>query len=73
MSPLSPLLSIEAVARDFALFRSSGEDGWDDPLELKGPIREVWWDTSRVQLTDDGAGDGLTIDLNPAEGGTWGR
>jgi cell wall assembly regulator SMI1/predicted DNA-binding WGR domain protein len=67
---LSPL---EVVARDFAQRRSWPEDGWGTPDEIEGPIRPVWWDTSRVQVTDDSSGSGLTIDLDPAQGGTPGQ
>jgi cell wall assembly regulator SMI1/predicted DNA-binding WGR domain protein len=70
---IGELSSIEVVARDFAQRRSWPEDGWGTPDAIEGPIRPVWWDTSRVQLTESGSGDGLTIDLNPAEGGTWGQ
>jgi cell wall assembly regulator SMI1/predicted DNA-binding WGR domain protein len=70
---IGELSSIEVVARDFAQRRSWPTDGWGTPDEIQGPIRPVWWDTSRVQLTESGSGDGLTIDLDPAEGGTWGQ
>jgi cell wall assembly regulator SMI1/predicted DNA-binding WGR domain protein len=72
--PIIGVLSpIDVVADDFAQRRGWPEDGWGTPDEIEGPIKPVWWNTARVQLTDDSSGSGLTIDLDPAEGGTWGQ
>jgi cell wall assembly regulator SMI1 len=43
------------------------------PRYIEGPIKPVWWSLHRVQLTDDGGGNGLMIDLDPADGGTVGQ
>jgi cell wall assembly regulator SMI1 len=43
------------------------------PGSIEGPIKPEWWSPRRVQLTESGAGDGLMIDLDPAEGGTVGQ
>jgi cell wall assembly regulator SMI1 len=47
-----------------------GED-WETRY-IRGPIRPIWWDESRIHLTDN-SGDHVMLDLEPAEGGSVGQ
>lgn len=36
-------------------------------------IRPVWWNPSRIPISENGGGDGMILDLDPAKGGTKGQ
>lgn len=48
---------------------------YDDyqPQSIEGPIKPIWWNPLRIRVTDNRSGGGLTIDLDPAKGGTRGQ
>jgi cell wall assembly regulator SMI1 len=43
------------------------------PPELVGPIKDTWWHVRWVPITDDGSGDHICIDMDPAPGGCIGQ
>jgi cell wall assembly regulator SMI1 len=40
---------------------------------IQGPIKPIWWSTLRIPITDNGGGDPVMIDLDPAKGGRRGQ
>jgi cell wall assembly regulator SMI1 len=46
-------------------------DDWTTRAE--GPIKPYWWGPARIPLTDNGGGDPVFLDLDPAKGGRRGQ
>jgi cell wall assembly regulator SMI1 len=69
------LLSIDEIVAASALMRSGFDEGWfeDFPCEPQGPIKPVKWNKNWIPITDDGAGDHVCVDMDPARGGTIGQ
>jgi cell wall assembly regulator SMI1 len=71
------LSDLEQIADNWAMMRGLLEGGeFDDPapdLKPRGPIRLHWWNLKWVPITDDGSGNHLCLDLDPAEGGSPGQ
>lgn len=75
------LLPIEEIGKHWlACCQWQKEEKWgspeyDDyqPQSIEGPIKPIWWNPLRIRVTDNRSGGGLTIDLDPAEGGTRGQ
>jgi cell wall assembly regulator SMI1 len=71
------LSNLEQIADNWAMMRElleGGEfDDSDPDLKPKGPIRVRWWNLRWVPITDNGSGNYLCLDLDPAEGGTPGQ
>lgn len=65
----------EEIAGNWAMMRELLEGGEFDDSDAKprGPIRARWWDTKWVPITDNGSGNHICLDLDPAEGGTPGQ
>jgi cell wall assembly regulator SMI1 len=67
-------LTLDQIGQGFEMQREFVLDPHNEvPQSVEGPIKPVWWSLHRVKLTDDGGGNGLMIDLDPAEGGTVGQ
>lgn len=49
------------------------DDGEDQGSEAVPGICNVWWSPKWIPLTYDGSGNHDCLDLNPAEGGTFGQ
>lgn len=49
------------------------DDGQDQGSEPAQGICNVWWSPGWIPLTYDGSGNHDCLDLNPAEGGTYGQ
>jgi cell wall assembly regulator SMI1 len=49
------------------------DDGQDRGSEAAPGIFNVWWSSGWIPLTYDGSGNHDCLDLNPAEGGTYGQ
>jgi cell wall assembly regulator SMI1 len=67
---------VEAVWRRYGGWQR--DDGYAvgaswQPREIKGPIKPIWWSPLRIPITDNGGGDPVMLDLDPAEGGTRGQ
>ena len=72
------LLSVAKIARVWQMYADMQRDeGWGlgegyETDALQGPVRPVYWDAQRIPLTDN-SGNGVMLDLNPAEGGQLGQ
>jgi cell wall assembly regulator SMI1 len=67
-------LTLDHVGKAYEMQRGFVLDPRNEvPQYVEGPIKPVWWSLHRVKLTDDGGGNGLMIDMDPAEGGTVGQ
>ncbi len=72
------LLDLNDVIEQWKMYRQMqetqgygvGED-WR-PHALIGPAKPIWWNTSRIHLTDN-SGEHLTIDLDPPDDGHLGQ
>jgi cell wall assembly regulator SMI1 len=51
-----------------AHFEKDGEFG-----EQKGPIKKSYWNKRWIPFAENGCGDNIVIDLDPAEDGTLGQ
>lgn len=71
-----PVEGVEAMWRRYSEWQRENGYGLGEswrPEELTGPIKPVWWNPLRIPVTDNGGGDPVMIDLDPAEGGTHGQ
>lgn len=72
------LLSLEKIAAQYAMHRGwQRDEGWGTGPDYRakyidGPIKPVWWNSSRLALTDN-SGDAIMADFDPAEGGSAGQ
>jgi cell wall assembly regulator SMI1 len=71
-----PVEGVEAMWRRYDQWQRENGYGlgadWQ-PDQLSGPIKSIWWNRLRIPVTDNGGGDPVMIDLDPAEGGTRGQ
>lgn len=74
------LMSLDAVVGAFAFLNdefpnSINTHASDDdaPVDADPGIRAQWWSRRWVPIMQNGAGDHLCVDLDPAEGGTTGQ
>ena len=69
------LLTLEEIIKTCNMLKQILEQGnyHGFVASPKGPIRPVYWDPCWIQFMDNGAGDGLAVDMNPAEGGAIGQ
>lgn len=74
------LLSLAQIAAEWQKYRKWWvEQGYFEgpafrPRQLESPeIKPVWWTTRRLPITDNGGGDPVMLDLDPASGGTRGQ
>jgi cell wall assembly regulator SMI1 len=72
------LLSLDQILEQWKMYSSWQQKGeyavGDDwvPRHIKGPIKPVFWNQKRIQITDN-SGDHLTLDLDPPNGGAYGQ
>ena len=73
------LLSLDGILRFWNRYklwqREKGYGVGEDwvPHNINGPIKPLWWNVRRLPITDNGGGDPVTVDLDPANGGTVGQ
>ncbi len=72
---LMTLDDIERMWRRYGEWQKNDKYGIGDDWKTsaKGPIKPLWWNASRVPLTDNGGGDPVFLDLDPAKGGQIGQ
>lgn len=74
------LHSLAGISSEWQMYRKwQEEDGYGKganwkPAQLKSrEIKPIWWSPLRLPLTDNGGGDPVTLDLDPAASGTRGQ
>jgi cell wall assembly regulator SMI1 len=70
------LLSVDEVVATWSLCRQGmayGPFQGLKPPQRVGPIRDCWWSTRWIPITNDGSGDYICIDMDPADGGSVGQ
>ena len=69
------LMSLDAVVDNYKMLQKLYEDGVFDPNDglPEGPVKPVWWSPKWIPVAENGGGDYLMIDLDPAEGGKVGQ
>ena len=72
------LMTLDGVERMWRRYgdwqRDNGYGVGDDWVtQAEGPIKPFWWSPARVPLTDNGGGDPVFLDLDPAKGGRRGQ
>ncbi|MBA4068131.1 MAG: glucan biosynthesis protein [Isosphaera sp.] len=68
------LRSLTEIATEWQMFQKGHEEGWfGSPTQLESPkIRPLWWTPLRLPITDNGGGDPVMLDLDPAPSGSRG-
>jgi cell wall assembly regulator SMI1 len=74
------LRSLAGIAKEWQMYRKwQDEDGYGkgadwQPVQLESPeIKPIWWSPLRLPITDNGGGDPVTLDLDPAPTGKRGQ
>ena len=72
---LMTLDDIEKMWRRYGEWQEADEYGIGDDWKTsaKGPIKPFWWSPARIPMTDNGGGDPVFLDLDPAKGGRAGQ
>lgn len=72
---LMTLDSIEKMWQRYGEWQKADGYGIGDDWKTsaKGPIKPYWWSPSRIPLTDNGGGDPVFLDLDPARNGRIGQ
>lgn len=75
------LRSLAGIAKEWSTYsqwqKSNGYGLGSDwqPVQLEDPekIKSIWWNPRRIPISDNGGGDPVTLDLDPANAGTIGQ
>ncbi len=69
------LLSIEYIINSWNIWKDLDDDNtFSDQYSTPDEgIKEEWWNPKWVPFTHDGSGNHFCLDLDPAEGGTYGQ
>jgi cell wall assembly regulator SMI1 len=74
------LLSLELMLKQWRMYSEwkakgdyavEGGESWK-PTDLKGPVKRVFWNQTRIHVSDN-SGDHLTLDLDPPPKGKYGQ
>jgi cell wall assembly regulator SMI1 len=69
------LMSLNELVDRWTMMRNGIEEGYFEGFNPnpQGPIKRVKWNTHWIPILNDGSGDYICIDLDPAEGGVVGQ
>jgi cell wall assembly regulator SMI1 len=68
------ILSISEVAHDWDLRgKIAAAHPFGGAARTIGPVRRVWWNVRWIPIAEDGTGDFVCLDMDPAEGGKPGQ
>lgn len=73
------ILTVGEIERAWSRYLAwQGQLGWGlgdayRPARCEGPIKPIHWSPLRIPVAEDGAGNGLMLDLDPAFGGSRGQ
>ncbi len=72
------VMPLGEIARMWERYREWQKTGYGigpdwETNALRGPIKPIWWSTRRIPITDNGGGDPVMLDLDPARGGCRGQ
>lgn len=67
------LLSLDGVAEQWTMMRDAMVHFEGEVSSPTGPIKPVHWSTGWIPITDNGGGDPVCVDCDPAPGGTVGQ
>lgn len=67
-------LSINRIMEEWTIWKDLLDKGtFNFPSEPQNGIKNDWWNPKWIPITNDGNGNHLCLDLDPAEGGTYGQ